>query len=165
MTGFEVERYLGLWHEIAVIPNRFQEDCAAATTATYGPAEDIVGITVLNSCLEEDGDRSTAEGRARFTGPSDEGALEVAFVSLLGFWLWPLAGDYVVFALDPEYRRAAIGHPSREYGWILAREERLEPEVLKAIAARFREAGYDTCTLLTSPRAVGGPRTPLCEIE
>lgn len=165
VTGLEVERYLGLWHEIAVIPNWFQEDCAAGTTATYGLAEDMAGITVLNSCLGEDGSRITAEGRARFTGPSDEGALEVTFVSLLGFWLWPLSGDYIVLALDPEYRWTAIGHPSREYGWILAREERLAPDVLKVVASRFQEAGYDTCTLLMSPREVGDPRTPLCEVH
>lgn len=165
VTGFEVERYLGLWHEIALIPNWFQEDCAAGTTATYGLAEDIEGITVLNSCIEADGGRSMAEGRARFTGSSDEGALEVAFVSLLGFWLWPLSGDYIVLALDPEYRWTAVGHPSRDYGWILAREERLEPDVLKAIASRFEEAGYDICTLLMSPRRVGDPRTSLCELR
>jgi lipocalin len=69
--------------------------------------------------------------------PSDEGALEVTFVSLLGFWLWPLSGDYIVFAIDPEYRWTAIGHPSRGYGWILAREETLAPDVLKSVASRF----------------------------
>ncbi len=164
VTGFEVDRYLGLWHEIAIIPNWFQEDCAAGTTATYGLAEDIDAVTVLNSCLEADGSRSTAEGRARFTGAPGEGALEVTFVSLLRIWLWPLSGDYIVFALDPDYRWAAIGHPSRDYGWILAREQRLQPEVLKGIGSRFREAGYDTCALLLSPRALGDPRTPLCEL-
>lgn len=164
VSGFEVDRYLGLWHEIALIPTRFQEDCTAGTTATYGPAEDIEGITVLNSCIEADGSRSTADGRARFTGSPEEGALEVAFVSLLGVWLWPLAGDYIVFALDPDYRWAAIGHPSRDYGWILARDERLAPEVLKRIRSEFREAGYDTCALRLSPRELGDPRTPLCEL-
>ncbi|MDF2231701.1 lipocalin family protein [Albimonas sp. CAU 1670] len=163
VAGFDLERYLGLWHEIAVIPNWFQSDCAAGTTATYSPAPDVDGIEVVNSCLEADGARSTAEGRARFTGPSDVGALEVTFVSLLGTWLWPLSGDYIVIALDPDYRWAAIGHPSRDYGWILAREDRLAPEVLSSIAARFEAVGYDACSLLMSPRAVGDPRPPLCE--
>ncbi|MEO1723550.1 MAG: lipocalin family protein [Pseudomonadota bacterium] len=164
VTGFDVERYLGVWHEIASIPNWFQEDCVAATTADYGTAEGFEGITVLNSCLEDDGSRSMAEGRARFTGPTDQGGLEVTFVSLLGYWLWPLSGEYIVIAIDPEYRWTAIGHPSREYGWILAREEHLAPEALKAIETRFGQAGYDTCTLLMSPRAQGEPRTPLCEL-
>ncbi|SFI73961.1 lipocalin family protein [Albimonas pacifica] len=164
VSGFELERYLGLWHEIAVIPNWFQSDCAAATTATYAPAQDVDGIEVINSCLEADGARATAEGRARFTGASDRGALEVAFVSVLGTWLWPLSGDYIVFALDPDYQWTAIGHPSRDYGWILARDETLPPETLAGIRARFVAAGYDPCALLMSPRAVGDPRTPLCEL-
>jgi len=164
VSGFELERYLGLWHEIAAMPNRFQSDCAAATTARYAPARDVGGIEVVNSCLEADGERSVAEGRARFNGASDRGALEVAFVSVLGHWIWPIAGDYVVIALDPDYRWAAVGHPTRDYGWILAREERLAPETLTAIRARFEAAGYDPCALLLSPRTPGDPRTPLCEL-
>lgn len=163
VTGFEVERYLGVWHEIALLPNWFQEDCVGGTTATYGLAEDTGGITVLNECLEEDGGRSAVEGRARFTGPADEGALEVTFVSLLGFWLWPLAGDYIVFGLDPDYRWAAIGHPSRDYGWILAREETLDRDSLAEIAEIFRAAGYDTCNLTMSARAIGDPTPRLCD--
>ncbi len=164
VSGFEVERYLGLWHEIAVIPNTFQADCVAGTTATYAPAGDVDGIEVVNSCLEADGVRTTAEGRARFTGSSERGALEVTFVSLLGNWIWLVSGDYIVIALDPDYRWTAIGHPSRDYGWILARDESLPPETLAAIRARFETAGYDPCALLLSPRSVGDPRTPLCEL-
>ncbi len=33
----------------------------------------------------------------------------------------------------------------------------------KAVASKFKDAGYDTCTLLMSPRKIGDPRTPLCE--
>ncbi|MGR3781040.1 MAG: lipocalin family protein [Albimonas sp.] len=164
VSGFEVERYLGLWHEIAAIPNDFQEDCAAAATATYAQAEDVEGIEVVNACLEADGERETAVGRARFTGASDRGALEVTFVSLLRTWIWVASGDYVVIALDPDYQWSAVGHPSRDFGWILAREESLPPETLASIRARFEAAGYDPCALRLSPRAMGDPRTPLCEL-
>ncbi|MEM9784369.1 MAG: lipocalin family protein [Pseudomonadota bacterium] len=164
VTGFDLARYLGTWHEIAAIPTWFQEDCAASTSASYAMAEDVAGITVTNSCVEADGSLSQALGRARFTGPDDQGGLEVTFLSLLGYWLWPIAGEYVVIALDPDYQWTAVGHPSREYGWILAREERIDTEMLAEIAAAYAAAGYDTCTLLMSPRAVGDPRTPLCEV-
>lgn len=162
VTGFELERYLGVWHEIAAIPTWFQEDCVAGTSATYAVADDVSGLSVLNSCLQADGSQSTVEGRARFTGQSDRGALEVTFVSLLGFWLWPLAGEYIVIDLDPDYQWSAVGHPSRDYGWILARGEALDRETLAAIAASFRETGYDTCRLIMSPRTAGDPRPPLC---
>src|SRR3954447_14638574 len=31
----DLNRYAGKWYEIARLPNRFQRDCAAGTTATY----------------------------------------------------------------------------------------------------------------------------------
>ncbi|MGF1445605.1 MAG: lipocalin family protein [Pikeienuella sp.] len=164
VSGFAIERYLGTWHEIAAIPTSFQKDCVAETTATYALAEDGDDLVVLNGCLEADGTRATAEGRARFTGPRDTGALEVTFVQLFGLWLWPLAGDYIVIGLGEDYRWAAIGHPSRDFGWILARSKTLEPQRLGRIEALFREAGYDSCRLLLSPRTPGAPRPPLCAL-
>jgi apolipoprotein D and lipocalin family protein len=101
-------------------------------------------------------------GRARFTGPRDVAALEVSFLSLFGNWLWLVSGDYVVIALDPDYRWAAVAHPSRDYAWLLVRDLPLaEPDARAALAA-YESAGYDRCALLTSP-ARGEPRRPLCE--
>lgn len=163
VAGFDAARYLGLWHEIAAIPAWFQKSCAAAVTARYEPVADGA-LAVTNSCLEADGARSVAQGRARFTGDRDVGALEVTFLSVLGLWVWPIAGDYVVIDIDPEYRWSAVGHPSRGYGWVLARAETLDAADLQQAADSFRAAGYDACDILMSPRTLGAPRTPLCEV-
>lgn len=161
-TGFDAARYLGRWHEVASIPAWFQRDCASDTTATYALAPEGE-IDVLNACRTADGTMKQAEGRARFTRGPDVGALEVAFFSILGLWVWPFAGDYVVIALDPEYRWSAVAHPSRDYGWILARESSLDVETLREIAGHFEAAGYDACALLMAAEAPGGARRPLCE--
>ncbi|MET4806736.1 lipocalin family protein [Limibacillus sp. MBR-115] len=163
ILNFEIGRYLGLWHEIASIPAWFQEDCVARATATYALAEEPGRLTVLNACQTAGGGRTEAEGRARLTGALNRGALEVTFVEIFGWWLWPAAGDYTIIALDDDYRWSAVGHPSRDYGWILSREESLSDETLKMIAAHFRAAGYDTCRILTTPRQDGEARVPLCE--
>lgn len=164
ILNFQIGRYLGLWHEIASIPAWFQEDCVARTTATYELAEEPGRLTVLNVCQTAGGGREEAEGRARLTGALNRGALEVTFVEIFGWWVWPAAGDYTIIALDEDYRWSAVGHPSRDYGWILAREDSLPPETIKMIEARFRAAGYDTCRILTTPRQEGEPRLPLCEL-
>jgi apolipoprotein D and lipocalin family protein len=160
---FSVERYLGTWHEIASIPAWFQDQCVAGTTATYTPAEAPGEIVVLNACDTAAGARDRALGRARFTGPTDEAALQVTFLSLLGRPLWFTAGDYVVIALDADYRWSAVAHPSRDFAWILAREPDLDRSVLARIERAYAAAGYDTCRLLMSPRQSGEPRRPLCE--
>ena len=33
----DLKRYIGLWYEIAKIPNRFQKNCTGNTTANYSP--------------------------------------------------------------------------------------------------------------------------------
>ena len=163
VKGLEVERYLGKWHEIASIPAWFQDHCVSDTSATYGLTEDGETLTVLNACRDEDGEMDSADGYARFTGPRDEGGLEVTFVSILGFPVWLMSGDYVVIALDEDYRWSAVGHPSRDYAWILAREPALPPETLSQIEAAFAGVGYDTCEILMSPRNAEEARQPLCK--
>jgi apolipoprotein D and lipocalin family protein len=156
VTGFEPDRYLGLWREAASIPTWFQGQCVADTTATYAIAPEPGLVTVENRCATDDGEGGVT-GRARFTGPRDVAALEVTFLSLLG-------GDYVVIALDPDYRWAAVAHPSRAYAWLLVRDLPLaEPDARAALAA-YEAAGYDRCALLTSP-ARGEPRRPLCAVH
>ncbi|MEJ1994659.1 MAG: lipocalin family protein [Limibacillus sp.] len=164
VSGFDVTRYLGDWHEIASIPAWFQDHCASDTMASYGVEPESGLVTVLNRCRDEAGEWDAADGYARFTGPRDEGGLEVTFLSLFGTPIWLISGDYVVVALDEDYRWSAVGHPSRDYAWILSREPEMAEETIKEIAARFAAVGYDTCEILTSPRKEEEARRPLCEL-
>jgi len=163
VRGFEPARYLGQWHQIAAIPAWFQDQCAYDVTATYNRGDEPGRLRVLNACRTADGTLDQAIGRARFTEAPDVAALEVTFVKLLGGWRWFAAGDYVVIALDDDYRWSAVAHPSRDFAWILAREPELEPATLAEIEAAYAAAGYDTCRLLRTPRQAGGGETPLCE--
>ena len=163
VRGFEPERYLGTWHQIAAIPAWFQDQCAYDVTATYNRADDAGQLRVLNACRTEDGTLDQAIGRARFTEAPDVGALEVTFVKFLGGWRWFAGGDYVVIALGDDYGWSAVAHPSRDFAWILAREPELAPAALAEIERAYLAAGYDTCGLLRTPLEPGGPATPLCE--
>ena len=163
VRGFEPARYLGTWHQIATIPAWFQEQCAYDVTATYNRDTRADRLRVLNACRTADGTLDQVVGRARFTERPDVAALEVTFVKLFGGWRWFAAGDYVVIALDEDYRWSAVAHPSRDFAWILARERELDPATLAEIEAHYRDAGYDTCRLLRTPLEPGGGETPLCE--
>ena len=151
VSNFEVERYLGQWHQVAAIPAWFQSDCVANTAADYAMGEDGL-IEVVNSCETADGSRKKAEARARFLkGPSD-GRLEGTCGKLAGLWVWPASGDYWIIGLDPEYRWAVVGQPSREFAWILARSRSLDAQTLRNILRILEREAYDTCELLlTTP--------------
>ena len=162
VEGFEAERYLGTWHEIAAIPAWFQRDCARDTRAEYTAVPEPGQIGVLNSCRRADGTLDSARGRARFTGPEDQGRLEVTFFRPLGFWLWPIAGTYDILALDERYRWSLVGHPSRDYAWILAREPRLDDAMLDQLQERLTAEGYDPCRLILTVDADPRRGASLC---
>lgn len=152
VSDFDAQRYLGTWHEIAAIPAWFQRDCASDTMASYAPAPEPGQIAVTNSCRTADGALDTALGRARFTAPPNEGRLELAFVDVGGVWLWPIAGDYEVLTLDPGYRWSLVGHPSRDYAWILAREPRLDAPTLAMLHQRLATERYGPCRLIVTAK-------------
>ena len=48
VPGVDLDRYAGVWHEIARLPNRFQDDCGCCVTATFSRREDG-RLTVVNA--------------------------------------------------------------------------------------------------------------------
>lgn len=136
----DLQRYTGTWYEIASFPQRFQKGCTR-TQATYTLKPDGE-IAVRNRCNRDalNGPESSVEGRARVVDTATNAKLEVSF-------FWPFWGDYWVIDLASDYSFAVVGHPSRDYLWILSRTPVLAPEVYDGILARLRAQGYDLARL------------------
>ena len=135
-----LEKYTGLWYEIAKIPNRFQKQCIGNTTARYSLNADGT-IKVVNSCRQEDGTMDSSEGLAKVVDTASNSKLEVSFVSILGirlFW-----GDYWIIGIADDYSYAVIGTPNRKYGWILSRTRNLPEDKLKQAYEILKQNGYD----------------------
>jgi apolipoprotein D and lipocalin family protein len=153
----ELGRYLGTWYEMASFPQRFQRGCTA-TSATYALRDDGQ-IDVLNSCRKEslDGELATARGLARVVDLATNARLEVSFFR--PFW-----GDYWIIDLGRDYEYAVVGHPSRDYLWILSRRPALAEATYRGILARLQAQGYETARLvrtLQAPRpGASGEATP-----
>ena len=135
----DLERYAGLWYEIARIPNRFQNDCVGAATATYELRDDG-RIDVINRCTKDDGKTKEARGVARLD-EAGGARLQVSFFSILG-WR-PVWGDYWILDLGEDYEYSVVGEGSRKYGWILSRSPTLEESQLAALFESLRSQGYD----------------------
>jgi apolipoprotein D and lipocalin family protein len=82
----------------------------------------------------------SARGRAWVTDPATNAKLQVQFV-------WPFRGDYWIIDLGREYEYAVVGHPSRDYLWILSRSPRMDSERYDRILERARQKGYDVSRL------------------
>jgi apolipoprotein D and lipocalin family protein len=138
----DLDRYLGLWFEIARFPNAFEKNCVAVT-AQYAKNADG-SIKVLNRCrkIKFDGDQDVAEGRARIVG---DAKLGVTF-------FWPFEGDYWILEIADDYSWALVGEPAGRYLWILSRKPRLEPELKASLEAKLKALGYNTTALYWTPQ-------------
>jgi len=136
----DLNKYIGLWYEVAKIPNSFQDQCAYGTTAEYRIDEDG-DIVVINSCYDEKGKIDVAEGLAKVVNKKSNAKLEVSFVSFLG--IRPFWGDYWIIGLDENYQWAVIGTPNRKYGWILSRTSTLPDETIQKIYSILEEQHYN----------------------
>lgn len=148
----DLQRYGGQWHEIAHLPMFFQRNCAAAITATYTPRPDGM-VGVRNACERKDGSQLVSEAIARPVA-GQPGQLQVRFAPAWLGWLPMVWGDYWVVELDPDYRWAVVGGPSRKYLWILSRTPVMARAQFDALRERAARRGYPVERLIQAGRTV-----------
>lgn len=135
----DVDRYMGIWYDVASFPQRFQKGCHC-TSAEYAREEGFVSVT--NRCNKDsiNGSESTANGKAFIVDDETNAKLKVQF-------FWPFKGDYWVIGLDDEYRYAVIGEPSRKYLWILSRTPTMSAALYQEAVDIARNKGFNVDNL------------------
>ncbi len=141
VEGFELQRYLGKWYEIARLDHSFERGLIAVT-AEYSLRADG-GVRVLNSGYDPGSDeRVTAEGKAYFIDNPKLGRLKVSFFG-------PFYASYNIIALDHRnYAYAMVTGPDFDYLWILARTPQLDSRVLENLLTRAKLLGFATDELI-----------------
>jgi apolipoprotein D and lipocalin family protein len=147
VQGFELNRYLGKWYEIARLDHSFERGLDRVT-ATYSLRDDG-GVKVLNRGHGADGWQE-AEGKAYFVGEPGQAHLKVSFFG-------PFYGSYIVFELDHEnYQFAFISGNTTDYLWLLARTPTVAPEVRDKFIQRAASLGFDTQALIFVDQSQAG---------
>ena len=148
---FTPARYLGTWYEVARMPAFFQPDETLAV-ATYEATAKPGRISVLNRSYDRQArPLKSIAGHADLMPGRPHGRFVVKFPgvpSLVAAFSGP---NYWVIHVDPEYRRAIVGVPSRKYLWILSREASIPKAELDELVARARAAGFATDKLIVAP--------------
>lgn len=134
----ELDKYLGKWYEIAAFPQRFQKGCSL-TSAVYSKNDDG-SIRVTNSCMKE-GKLKTIEGKAKVVDKSTNAKLSVQF-------FWPFKGKYWIIGLGHDYSYALVGHPNREYLWILGRKPVMDNQTYNHLVTLAANKGFDVRKLV-----------------
>jgi len=141
VRGFELERYLGTWYEVARLDHSFERGLSRVT-AEYSLRDDG-GVRVVNRGYSaDDGEWREAVGKAYFVEDADLGYLKVSFFG-------PFYGSYVVFELDREgYEYAFISGPDTSYLWLLARTPAVNVALLQRFMEKAQALGFATDELI-----------------
>lgn len=146
VTGFDLNRYLGRWYEIARLDHSFERGLEKVT-ADYSLRDDG-GLRVINQGYNRSKQRwEKAEGRAYFIGERHVGRLKVSFFG-------PFYGGYTIFELDQEsYQYALVSGPDTSYLWILARQPSLDATIIGRLVEKASRLGFDTSQLIFTEQA------------
>lgn len=140
---------MGKWYEIERLKNSFQKNCWNST-AEY-EIIDAETVRVINRCRKDSvsGEENSVNGKAWVVEGSGNSKLKVSF-------FWPFKGDYWIIELDKDYQWVAVGAPSREYLWIMARQPRLDAVPLEDVKARLAAKGFDVTKLISTTEYLPG---------
>ena len=135
----DLDRYLGVWYEIARLPHRFERGlCRVSAEYRLNDAGDR--ILVCNRGFRN-GKLQEINGVARFRDDGKaNGELEVSFFR-------PFYGAYRIIRLDPEYRHAVVTSTTRDYLWFLARTPDVSEAEMQSFLRFAKESGFDTAKL------------------
>lgn len=141
VTGFDPDRYLGKWYEIARLDHSFERGLSNVS-ATYSrkAGEEL---TVMNRGYEDrQGVWKQIEGKAKLREGPDVGSLKVSFFG-------PFYSGYHIIALDKQnYSYAMVAGYNRNYLWILSRQKTLDKTVLAELMSKAEQLGFETDQLI-----------------
>ena len=156
MTGFlfakapvpvpyvDIERFSGLWYEVARTYNSYQENCVASSVE-YVLQEDNE-YKVYNRCFEDKigGDLIEYRGTATPVEGTSMSAIDMTY-----FYIF--TKEYLVIHVDEEYSTAVVADRDMEQVWIMSRKPKMAQNVLNNILAKL-DPTMDLNRLIYTPQ-------------
>lgn len=147
----DLDRYLGLWYEIASYPTFFNEGLVG-TTAEYSLNDDGT-IRVFNRAFDGalDGPETNIEGTARVVDTETNAKLSVTFSDNPFAQIFP--GQYWIVDLDEvAYSYAVVTDSFRSTLFILSRTAQMDDATYNAILDRLEADGFNLDRLSLTPQ-------------
>lgn len=119
---FDLERYLGIWHEVARLPSIIEKNLQDVKEE-YSRNEDGTIKVITRAFNAVKNKPVEATGTMKSSGNHGRGELEVAYFP-------PIFLDYNVLDIDDDYKYALVSGWGMKYLWLLSRESSI-PETMK----------------------------------
>ena len=143
----ELDKYLGVWYEVARKPMYFQNKCDRDVSTTYTLNENG-NIAVDNRCYAQDGKLNQSSGEAFVQNAPFNSKLKVSFLPESIRWLPVGRGDYWILKIADDYQTVLVGEPKRKYMWVLSRSAQPDPAVVKEYLDYAQSVGFDLSDII-----------------
>lgn len=147
----DLPRYMGDWHVIANIPYFAEKNCFDSVES-YALRSDG-DIDNWFTCRKGSFDapmKRKANALAVVDDKSSNAEWHVKFFKIISV-------KYVILDLDPNYQWVAVGHPSRNYGWVMSRGKTMDPATYQAALKNLASQGYDVSRFQMVPQQAPPP--------
>lgn len=138
-------RYMGDWRVIANIPYWAEKDRVDSIESYALRPDGKIANWFRSRKHSFDAPQQRMDFVAEVTNRQTNAEWRVHFLPLV-------SAPYLIIDLDPKYRWVVVGHPSRDYGWIMAREKTMPETTYLAILKRLEAQGYDPGRFVKVPQ-------------
>lgn len=142
----DLPRYMGDWYVIANIPYFAEKNCLDSLERYVLRKDGKIDNTFF--CRKKSLDAPLKQKASALGWVHDKRTNAEWRVRFFGL----ISTKYLVLGLDDDYQWSAVGHPSRKYGWVLARSKALPDESYRAALKVFAQQGYDTSRFVKVPQ-------------
>ena len=136
----DLNRYMGVWYEVARYPVKQEKNCASDGRILYALGDKKNSFQLGTFCEQKNGTPGSW-GSSGKMGKTGDGRLKLSR-------LFILHSKYYVMATGSDYDWALVGTPNHKSLWILSRTATLPAETLTQIESTASGAGFKTDKLV-----------------
>ncbi len=143
----EIDKYLGVWYEIARKPSTFQSKCKRDVVAVYTYNENG-NLSINNQCLDRSGKIKQSSAEAFVENSPFNSKYKISFLPESIRWIPMVRGDYWILKIDANYQMALVGEPERNYLWLLSRNPHPDQAQVNEFLDYAKAEGYNLKDLI-----------------
>jgi len=131
----DMERFLGPWYVIALLPSIFEKDAVNGIETYSLDAKGNIRVEYVLYKKTPTGKKTVMHQKGWIMDKETNTEWEIQPI-------WPLRLPYLIIDLADDYRYTVIGTNNFKYVWIMAREPVLSADDYQGILSRLEARGY-----------------------